>query len=203
MQSNAKKLAHPSHMVGGRPARCGFTLVEVLVVMFIISILAYLALPKIEVVRFRMDGAARGAVATLVAAQRLAVKRQHDVAVMFDVAESRLLIHQDRDNDGQIDDGEPIRVVAFDEGVVFGRGSAPALPGWSGALTFSGTHNGLPAVRFIRNGSASEEGVIYLTSTRGAGDAAHAKDSRAVRLDRPTGRVTWLKYKPPSWVEGI
>lgn len=70
-------------------------------------------------------------------------------------------------------------------------------------ITFTETHGGLPAVRFIRNGSASEEGTFYLTSTRAPLDPKYMKDGRAVRVDRATGRVTWYRYTPPRWAEGF
>ena len=172
-------------------------------VLVLVSILAYVTVPNIEIVRFKMDGAARGAMAAMVSAQRLAVKRQHDVAVMIDVEASLLRIHQDRDNSGTVDDGEPIRTVSFDEGVILGRGAAPALGGAAAAVTFTETQDGLPTVRFLRNGSASEDGVFFLTSERSVAGTEYAKDTRAIRLDRPTGRVTWYQYDPPEWEEGF
>lgn len=182
--------------------RPGFSLVELLVVLTVVSVMAYVAVPNIEIARFRMDGAVRGGMTALVSAQRLAVKRQHDVVVAFDTANRRLLIHQDRDNDGVADDGEPMRPVVFDEDVVYGLGGAPTMGGDTKVVTFTETHGDLPAVRFIRDGSASEEGAFYLTSRR-ALSGGFAKDSRAVRVDRATGRVTWYRHAPPSWVEGF
>lgn len=178
--------------------RCGFSLPELLVVLLVVSLLSVLIVPNLEIVRYRMDGAARGAVAALVAAQRSAVMRQHDVIVAFDTADRRLRIHRDNDNDGRIDDGERTRRVTFDEGVVFGLGGAPPLFG-SGSVGFTETQDGMPVVRFIRNGSTSEEGHIYLTSTRSAGTSLHAKDARAVKVDRATGRITWYNYDGDEW----
>ncbi len=205
MWSNARQATCPGDRAGGRPeARAGFTLTEMLVVLTIVSIVAYVAVPRIEIVRFKMDGATRGAMAALVSSQRLAVKRQHDVAIMFDTEHRRLLIHEDRDNSGTVDAGEHVRSVAFDDGVVFGRGGAPALDGRGGPITFTEVHDGLPAVRIIRNGSASEEGIVYLTSTRASRGSGYAEDSRSIRIDRPTGRVTWFAYRGTGtgWVEG-
>lgn len=181
--------------------RSGFSLPELVVVLFMASALAYVAVPQIEIVRFKMDGTARGSMAALVTAQRLAVKRQHDVVVAFDVANRRLMIHQDRDNDGVRDAGETVRAVPFDDGVMFGRGQAPDLMGELAAVSFEETQDGLPVVRFIRNGSASEEGLFYLTSARWERSPEFAKDTRAVRVERSTGRITWYEYRPPDWIE--
>lgn len=211
MRSSTSQLGHPGSD-GVRPvARPGFSLPELLVVLFVVSLLVYVAVPRIEVVRFKMDGAARGSVAALVAAQRLAVKRQHHVVVVFDTANRRLLIHQDRNNDGLQNEGEPVRTWPFESGVVFGRGQAPALGSDTDAVGFTEQQNGLPALRFIRNGSASEEGTFYLTSTRSAQEASaqeasaqgaqFPRDARAVRVDRATGRVVWFRYDSSGWVE--
>jgi hypothetical protein len=171
--------------------------------MLVISVLAYIAVPIVEVARFRMDGAARGSMAALVAAQRLAVSRQHDVVITFDTVHVRLRIHQDRNNDGLVNEGEPIRTVNLDEGVAFGRGQAPAMGTDAGAVTFTERQDQLPALRFIRNGSASEEGTFYLTSTRTGQGAKYERDARAVRVERSTGRVMWYSYNPPAWREGL
>jgi prepilin-type N-terminal cleavage/methylation domain-containing protein len=182
--------------------RPGFSLPELLVVLLVISLLSVLLVPKIEIVKYRMDGAARGAVAALVSAQRQAVVRQHDVIVAFDQANRRLRIHQDRNNNGQLDQGEPTRIVPFDDGVVFGLGGAPPLFG-SAAIGFTETQGGLPVLRFIRSGSAGEEGHFYLTSTRTATTSLYPKDARAVKVDRATGRVTWYYYDRDQWRKGF
>lgn len=171
--------------------------------MVVVGLLAYVAVPKVEVTRFQMDAAARGTMAALVSAQRLAVKRQHDVVVRFDAAHRRLLVHQDRDNDGEVGADEPVRPVVLEEGVVFGRGEAPWLGDDAGVVTFTERQAGLPALRFIRNGSASEEGAFYLTSVRAERTGEHPQDTRAIRVDRSTGRVTWYEYDPPNWIESF
>ena len=203
MRTTAKQAGRPRRTGAWPGARPGFSLTELVVVLFMASALAYIAVPEIEIVRFKMDGAARGTMAALVSAQRLAVKRQHDVVVTFDEVNGRLMIHQDRDNDGSRDAGETIRVVPLEDGVMFGRGHAPALTSDPSPITFTEMQAGLPALRFIRNGSASEEGIFYLTSTRWERRPEFAKDTRAVRVERSTGRITWYAYRPPSWIENF
>lgn len=188
--------------VRGTSRRDGFSIPELLLVLLLVAVLSLLVIPHIEIVKYRMDGATRGAVSALVAAQRQAVVRQHDVIVAFDVANRRLRIHQDSDNSGQIESGEQTRMVSFDAGVVFGLDGAPPL--FSPAVvSFTENQGGLPALRFIRNGSASEEGHIYLTSTRAAATGAHPRDTRAVKVDRATGRVTWYYYDRDEWKKGF
>ena len=169
----------------------------------IVSVLSVIIIPNIEIVRFRMDGAVRGSVAALVSAQRQAVNMQHDIVVAFDTVSSLLRIHEDADNDGAVDDGERVRVVPFDDGVVFGLDGATALFG-STTVAFTETQNGDPVVRFIRNGSASEDGHFYLTSDRAVATAGHPHDTRAVKIDRATGRVTWYYYdSSDQWQKGF
>lgn len=200
--------ARPAYS-GSRRGPGGFTLLELLVVLSIVSLLSMLVLPSIEIVKYRMDGSVRGAATALLSAQRLAVKRQHDVVVTFDSANRRLRIHEDANNDGIIDAGERVRFVQLQDGVRYGRGMATALGSASATITFSETQDGLPAVRFIRNGSASEEGLFYLTSSRAgtvhpdSAPSRWARDSRAVRVDRATGRVSWFYYDPPEWKAGL
>lgn len=196
------ELGAPGEFSCGEFSRGGFTIPELLVVLMVVALLTYLVIPNIEIVRYRMDGAARGAVAALVASQRQAVVRQHDVIVAFDEANRRLRIHQDRDNDGTIDDGEPTRIVPFDDDVVFGRGGAQLLTSPM-PISFTEEQEGLRVVRFIRSGSASEEGVFYLTSARTAESWRFPHDTRAVTVDRATGRVTWYYYDTTEWKKGF
>ena len=192
----------PPGVAGRAGLRGGFSITELLITMTIVGILAVIVVPNIAVWTFRMDGQTRGFVAALIAAQRSAVQRQHDVIVVFDTALQQIRIHEDRDNDGAPDPGERIRLVALDDGVRFGRGAAPARTATStAAISFTETQNGLPLVRFRRNGSASEEGTFYLTSPR-SGMAEYAKDSRAIHVDRATGRATWFHYQEPAWKQG-
>lgn len=187
---------------GECPSASGFTLPELLMVLLFVGILSAMVVPNLEIVRFRMDGAARGTMSALVSAQRQAVARQHDVVVAIDTIHRRLRIHQDRDRDGQIGPDEPLRMVPVDDGVVFGRGGAPALGGGP-SVSFTETQDGLPAVRFIRNGSASEAGFIYLTSARAARSDRQPQDARAVEVDRATGRINWYYYRDHGWEQGF
>ena len=195
---------------GGRRNRCvrtvrrGFSLAELLVVMLVVGILGYLVVPNMEIVKYRMDGAIRGYTAALVMAQRAAVQRQHDVAVIFDTAQQRIRIHEDANNDGVIDAGERVRPVVLSEGVLFGVGAAPyRSASHSAAVTFTQTTaDGAPVVRFQRTGSATEHGTIYVTSDRWIRGDKYAGDTRSLDIDRATGRISWYYYDPPQWEQG-
>ena len=176
----------------------GFTLAEVLVVLVIIGIMATMALPRLDFAGQRSSGAMQFVGTTLLGAQRGAVTRQHAVVVAFDQPGRSIRLHYDRDNDARIDAGEEVRREFLDEGVVFGLGGASAHPVGSRAVTFTHRQDGLPAVTFHRNGSASEEGGIYLTTRRSL-TAAHTRDARLVLVDRATGRPSWLHYTGTEW----
>ena len=182
-----------------RSDRAGFSLIEVLTLLVVLGIMTSIAVPHLDVERFQIEGAMQSVGSMLLTAQRAAVQRQHDVVVSFDATNSRIRIHADTDNDRTIDLGEPVRWEPLGDGVRFGRAGAPALMGEEAAITFSVRQNGLPAVVFSRNGAASEEGGIYLTSTRALRDATYARDTRALRIDRSTGRPGWYRLEGTRW----
>jgi len=145
-----------------------------------------------------MNEAVREVASTLARAQYRAVLQQHDVIVWFDVAPRRLRVHEDRNNDGLVQAGEPVTYVQLPDGVVFGRGPAPALPMGLGPVTFK-QRFGTPYVTFHRNGSASEAGGLYLTAVGNA----EARDARAIEVERSTGRASWFVYDGSAWKRGF
>ena len=179
--------------------RSGFTVIELLIVLIILGIVAAIVAPRIDLGRYEVESAMRGAGVTLLTAQRQAVTRQHDVIVQFDQANQALRVHEDRDNDAAVDPGERVRGVPLGEHIVFGRGSAPARPIGADPITFTKTIGGLPALVFRRNGSASQFGGFYLTSRRALNSGSHAEDARCAEIEAATGRLSWYRYGPPVW----
>jgi prepilin-type N-terminal cleavage/methylation domain-containing protein len=179
--------------------RTGFTLIEMLIVLVVIGIVVAMAAPKIDVTKYRLESDMQGVGMTLLAAERQAITQQHDVILTFDVANGVIHVIDDANNNGLRETGERERAVALGQGVVFGRASAPARPMGPGPVTFTKMVGGFPAVVFHRDGSASEAGGFYLTSTRAVSSGTHVEDSRAIEMERATGRGTWYRYGPPSW----
>lgn len=177
----------------------GFSIPELLVVLGVVGVLAGFFVPKLNVAKFRQDTAVLEVSTALNVAQQKAVLRGHSVRVGLDTARARLVIHSDADNDQALGPGEDVRVVELGEGVAFGQGGAPALN--AVAFDFAESPAGLPTVSFARNGGASQEGTLYLTSERARRSGLFPEDSRALTLERSTGHTRCYSYRPGSWVE--
>lgn len=184
--------------------RSGFTLIEMLIVIAVIGVTAAILAPKLDVAHYQIDGAMQSVGYTLMGAQREAVSQQHDVIVTFDVGNRAITVIDDTNNNRQADVGEHTRRLVLDNSVQFGHASSSTLSFGAAAVSFTQTVGGLPALTFHRNGSASQDGGIYLTSTRAAtGEAAKQGDTRAILIDRPTGRVEWWRYNGSTWSQGF
>ena len=116
--------------------RAGITIVELVVVMMVVGIVLSIGMPRIDLTRVRMDSGFRQLGIKLLAAQRMAIMRQHSVVIAFDTVGGRIRLHEDRNNDGAVQSTEPITFVALEEGLVFGRGMAAAMPMGGGPITF-------------------------------------------------------------------
>jgi prepilin-type N-terminal cleavage/methylation domain-containing protein len=179
--------------------RTGFTIIEILIVLVVVGIVVAMAAPKIDTVKYRLESDMQGIGMALMAAERQAITEQHDVLVTFDVTGGVIHIIGDKNNNGVKDADERTRGVALSEGVVFGRASAPPRPMGPGPVTFTRVIGGFPALVFHRDGSGSEAGGFYITSTRAVTSGARPEDSRAIEMERATGRGTWYRYGPPVW----
>lgn len=197
MQGSAPRFRNAD--AGGRRA---FTLVEMLLVIVILGLVVAFAAPKIDVQKFRANSAMQAVGTALLASQRLAVTRQHNIIVGFDVGAGALRIVDDTNNNNQIDPGEHQRVITLDR-IVFGLGGAPLYGALAGPVSFTKKLGSLAAVTFHRDGSASEAGAVYLTTPRAVSDPRYAGDTRVIVIDRATARVSWYRASPPDWQRGF
>jgi len=181
-----------------RNERAGFTLIELLMVMALIALITAIALPRIDFSRYRIDAAVRGLASGMARAQRQAVTNQSNVNVVFDVPNVAFKIHEDEDNDNVVDATERVRQYPVGEGVEYGLGDVAVRLYAPAPVTFTRTQAGMPEIIFRRDGSASENGAVYITS-KNAAERNADQDARSVELIQATGRVEWYRYTGSAW----
>ncbi len=164
------------------------TLIEMLIVIVMIGILSAMALSRLDWTQYQADAAARGAMAELANAQRLALSLQANIVVTFPDS-IRMQILEDANNDGAAGAGERLRTVPLDNNFYYGQASADPVPSPDDGTALS-------TVTFQRDGSASTSGTVYL---HGPGLDAACHHCRAISINRATGRVVWYTYATGTW----
>lgn len=169
----------------------GFTLIEILIVMVMVGAMLALAIPRLNLQRYRTDAGVQGLRSVLMQAQRTALVRQYDVVITIDTANQALQWWEDANNDGIIEPSEHTRTYPLNDAIRF---SVPPI-GVNGTVTSSvvGAHlstmGGLPAITFHRDGAATSNLELYV-----AGPADPNVTYRAVQLTQATGRTDWYLY---------
>ena len=180
--------------------RTGFSLIELIMIMLLVGIMAGIAAPQLRPEKFQLDATAVLLASSVNAQQRAAVLRQHNVVIAFDTILFRLRVHYDANNDNVIDSDESWHVVQLDDNVRFSLGGATARALGSTAISVTGEQTDLPALTFRRNGSASEESIIYVTSIKSQNENS-GTDTRAVEIARATGRTHCFSFASGAWVQ--
>ncbi len=171
----------------------GFTLVEILMIVTVLSILAIVSYPtfKTQRERGRLKRAGRDIVSHMQLAKISAMRNGEAWAIQFDTSASapgyRLL--GGRGDDGvwdTADDPEEAAVLLSDYGDISfgsGHGQRPGATGSVGDGVVYGTANRLV---FNSNGT-SQSGTVYIKNKKG--------DTFAVGTIATTGRIkTWANY---------
>jgi Tfp pilus assembly protein FimT len=170
--------------------RCnrGFTAVEISVTLATIGVVVALGVQRVDSSAWRLDAAAQEVVQRVRAARSLAVLRQHNVVVTFDIDSRAMIVHEDANSDGVVDEGERVRRETLDGKAEFMRAAAPFADFTGGPVTFDDN-----SVTFMRNGSASQEGAVYV----GRPNVAKA---RVVIISRATGYSEMQRYNGSTWI---
>jgi prepilin-type N-terminal cleavage/methylation domain-containing protein len=192
--------ASPSNVTAPRSIRrSGFSAVELLIVCAIVGIFATLAYPRVNFTQFQVDSGARTVRVALQNAERLAVTRQYDVVVSFDVTNKRLRVLEDGNNNDVVDNGERITYAALEDGVHFKTPPAGLSGPVAGAIIGSNlkTVDGMPTIVFRRDGAASTDLEVYLASSKEL-----PNDWRAIQVVQSTGRTDWYRYLNNLWKAG-
>jgi Tfp pilus assembly protein FimT len=177
---------------------------ELMLVITIMGMMAGIAFSRVDIAKMEANSAVQVLSTSMVAAQREAITKQHDVILTFDAGQRTVRMVWDRDSDGTIDAGERIRAIPLDGRIGFGLGGATPRAFGANPINFDRDIGGRPALIFHRNGSASGIGGFYLTSTRAvASPATYSSDTRAVEIVRATGRTEWHRWTGTAWKRGF
>lgn len=190
-----------------RHGQRGFTLVEMLIVITMMAIVAAMALPRVNVSRIQSKSSIQALGTTMLAMQREAIARQHNIVVMIDTVQRQLRVLYDANDNLAITTGERVRGIPLGEGIQFGRPTTVPVRAFGGAainFTTQETTTSLPAIVFFRNGSAREFGGVYLTTRLAlAGDPDHSNETWAMEMIRATGRAEWMRWNGTTWMRGF
>jgi type IV fimbrial biogenesis protein FimT len=188
---------------------CGFTMLELLITIIILSVLLGLAIPGFSrwIPNYRLRGAARDIYSNLQLAKMTAVKDRARCGVLFDVANSRYRVvsagpnRTFESNSGAVSGDDVIlKTVDFAEygsGVGFGHGSATAGVGGAGFdnnVTFDedGILFDSRGMVFKPSGTpVTADGYVYLQNNRNSAYAAGVWTSGVVVMRRFTTGSTW------------
>ena len=181
----------------------GFSTLELMLVICIMGMMAGIALTKIDLAKMEANSAVQVLSTSMVAAQREAITKQHDLILTFDLAQLTVRMVWDANSNGAIDLGERVRAIPLDGRIGFGLGGAAARGFGANPINFDRNIGGRPALIFHRNGSASGIGGFYLTSNRALADSTYMTDTRAVEIVRATGRTEWFRYTGTAWKRGF
>ncbi len=168
-------------------------------VIVMISIVASWALPRFSIARYRADAAGR-LVRTLVqVARRNAITRQSDVIFSVDLANNRLRVVQDFNNNDTLNTGDKVEFRKLEEGANFATPTWPGPNGTTPTAPLTGPNlrvvSGLPGVVFRRDGAASSDFELY-TAVR---DNVRI-EYRAVTLTGSSGRTDFWKWNGSTWI---
>ena len=161
-----------------------------------------LAIPRIDVSRYKADEVVTAVRSVMQQAQRASLVAQYDVIVSFDITGGRIRLIWDANNDHHFQTGERITWTSLPSGNQF---NTPVIKGVRGNIvtapvTGATTRimDNMPTVTFHRDGSLSSDLEIYMST------AGNTTLWRGVTVVQATGRTDWFRLNTQSgtWVAG-
>lgn len=183
----------------------GFTLVEMLTTIGIIGILSSVAIPSFHVWlhKYRADSEVSRLYFNLMAAKQRAIRNNSTIIVTFSPGTSSYSIHDDVNENGAADAGEPVSQVDLDpdNNMIFGY--VPGLLGvWGEPINNTISLTSGTSLSFFSTGRADRSGAIYMIPS-GDLPASIMENQRAVKIIQATGNLEIMKYKangtPGPW----
>ena len=193
------RLSRPTSRCGKQ--KQGFTIIETVMLLAVAAMMVTLALPRVDVTRYKADAIAQIVRTQLQNASRSAITRQHDVIVSFDTVAQQMITAFDANNNAVIDVGERVSYRGLDTGILFADPTVNGVSGSAITTPISGASigivNGLPSLIFHRDGSVSSDAEVYVSIA-----ARGPKMYRALVLTQATGRVDWYRLNTTNskWV---
>lgn len=184
-----------------RPVDAGFTIIELLFVVGIMSVLATMAMFQIGQSRPAAlgDGAMRVVLSQMTTARELAITQRRNMRVSF--TNSTVTITREEVPGPTL---TPISAVPFEGGLTFNRivslGDTPDGFGGASASVYFPTAIGTPPeVKFSPEGTFINQDGLSLNGTVFVSLASQKLSARAVTIMGSTGRIRGYRFDGAGW----
>lgn len=179
-------------------ARRAVTIIELIIVIIIAGIIAAMSVPHLNYSGYKADATARLVRGALQIAQRNAITRQSNIVVSFDLANKRVRVLEDANDNTAVDAGERVTFAPLEEGSSFATPPMGRIDGSAAGASIIGSAlrsvDGMNSIILRRDGSASSDVEVYVTVR-----AAVNGDYRALVLTPSTGKVDLYRYLDTAW----
>lgn len=183
----------PLHVKRVLEPQKGFTLIEIIMTMAIVGILISVAIPNFSrwKEKHEINGQAQKVYFDLILARTNAVKNNSLVRVAYNTIAHTYTIHQDLNNDGIQDAGEPVKNGTLENNINFAINN-----GWldidRNGVNVPVSFGGGQTVVFDPRGQASNSGSVFLLHPSDIGVTSDR--ARCITVLAATGGVDYWTY---------